>query len=197
MATKTEPNTKRPSGTQKADVKTPGLAPAGDLPRVGDSAHMTAQQDSVSQGTPNPRSDGTGVAPDLVDRQQKSDGGAKGKKGPKVKMGDIVGFVTSGRTNGKFRPAIVIRTTDPEAENADRFPIDLTCFPDAGRYPNNDHLGNVHFREGVLYDQDGADGTWHLLDESEDVLEKVMKRDEESDESSASAKTASKKKSRR
>lgn len=155
----------------------------GPGPKVGDSAFMTAQEDHTSQGVPTSTSDGTG-APEVIEPNDDTLGkkGKGAKKAPlpsivPVKMGDIVGFVTSGRVPGKFRPAIVIRATNPDGPNAEHSPIDLTAFPDSGKFPNNDHLGNVHFREGVIYDPEGGDGTWHKLDETDAIIAKLEESD--------------------
>lgn len=146
----------------------------GRGPKVGDSAHQSATEDHFSKGRTTSDSDGTNAGSAAVT------GDGKGKKklsGPagKVKMGMIVGFVITGRNPGKFRPAIVLRPTDPQLENADLAPIDISVFPDAGKFPNNDHLGNINFREGVLYNADGADGTWHFVEETDAVLARKEK----------------------
>lgn len=149
----------------------------GPGPKVGDSAFQTASEDHLSRGTPTSTSDGTGAPPDTIGASEGEKAKKPTGKQTKVKMGDIVGFVTSGRVPGKIRPAIVVRPSNPEGPNADRCPIDITVFPDSGKFPNNDHLGNVHFREGVLYDENGADGTWHLIDDSDDVIETLEESD--------------------
>jgi hypothetical protein len=147
-------------------------------PKVGDSNYRTAKEDRFSTGH-DPTSDGTHAgqgAPKPASKKKTDSKKAKASgPGGQVKMGDMVAFITGGRVPGKVRPAVVIRTTDPEAVNADEGRIDVTVFPDAGKYPNNDHLGNIHFREGIRYSENLENDTWHFREDTNSLLDKKEK----------------------
>jgi hypothetical protein len=148
----------------------------GPGPKVGDSAYKTPREDLHSTGREYPTGDGTNAGAGAPQKLGKKDGNkatSSASGGPEI--GDIVIYVTDGRVPGKLRPAIVQRQIDTEAENADEMRIDVTVFPDAGKYPNNDHLGNVHFAEGVRYSENLEPRTWHKKGDSVSLLDKKEK----------------------
>lgn len=147
----------------------------GPGPKIGDSSYESPQDDAKSRGVPTSDSDGTKAA----SRPRRAGGKKRAKASgiQKAQISDAVVWVTDGRNPGKCRPALVMRTTDPESANAERSPIDLVAFPDSGKFPNNDHLGAVAHREGVLYSENLEPGTWHWPEDSENLLAKKAKSD--------------------
>lgn len=153
----------------------------GPGPRVGASAFQSTAEDHVTKGRPQTDSDGTNAG-SLAPTADKA---AKIPVRLKVKTSDPVCWVTVGRNAGKVRPAVVLRPTDPNIENADRFPIDLVAFTDGGgargqggdSYPNNDHLSPVLTQKGVFYSEDLQPGTWHLPEDTDKLIAAKEKSD--------------------
>lgn len=172
---------KKSKGAKKAEAKpTTKYAGNSDLlagtpgpgPKVGDSAYTDPETDRRSTGREAPLSDGLSAGP-KPPTEKGGDSKARAIAG-KVKMGDIVAFITGGRNPGKVRPAIVIREVDPELENSDENRIDLSVFPDAGRYPNNDHLPNPCYREGIRYSEGLEHDTWHFREDTDKLLKEKL-----------------------
>jgi hypothetical protein len=88
--------------------------------------------------------------------------------------GRIVHYVLNeGRDKGDHRPAIVVRVWRAfEADMVTKSPPENGCsnlqvFTDSdeqGRY--NDELPPVMWRTSVLYDPNGAPGTWHWIEKA-------------------------------
>lgn len=143
----------------------------GPGPKVGDSAFQSPVEDHVSKGRPVSDSDGTNAGSLAPTGEKKAKTGSIQKTFTAMP----VVYMTHGRNPGKARPALVMRPTDPNLENAERSPIDLVAFPDSGKYPNNDHLPQVVHAEGVFYDEGLMPGTWHKPEDTDALLLKKEK----------------------